>query len=126
MDLFERLTELSSQAGDWEATRKLAQRWLAVSPLQPAPHRIAAKAAEELQDLGLAIGSYRVMLLLEPIDIADLHLRLATALQRNGDLANAKRHALLALEEAPRFRAAHRRLLEIIQASSIEAEEKKP
>ncbi|MBI5760096.1 MAG: hypothetical protein HZA46_16385 [Planctomycetales bacterium] len=98
-------------------TRKHALRWLAVSPLQPAPHRIAAEAGRELKDERLEIDSYRALLLLNPIDPAEIHLRLATALQHAGDLDAAKRHALLALEEAPRFRAAHRRLLEIIQAS---------
>lgn len=117
VDLFARLTELASQAEDWETTRQLAQRWLAVSPLLPAPHRIAAEAAEKLRDDPLAINSYRALLLLNPVDVADLHLKLATVLQRSRDLPSAKRHALLALEEAPRFRAAHQRLLEIIQAS---------
>lgn len=55
--------------------------------------------------------------MLDPIDVADLHLKLATALQRTGDLLAAKRQVLLALEEAPRFRAAHQKLLEIIKAS---------
>ncbi len=79
VDLFARLAELSSQAGDWEATRQFAQRRLAVSPLQPAPHRIAAEAAEKLNDGPLAIDSYRALLLLNPVDVADLHLKLATA-----------------------------------------------
>jgi tetratricopeptide (TPR) repeat protein len=121
VDLFARLTELASQAGDWQETRKHALRWLAVSPLQPAPHRIAAEVGEKLKDQRLEIDSYRALLLLNPIDPAEIHLRLATALQRSGDLVTAKRHALLALEEAPRFRAAHRRLLEIIQASESPA-----
>ncbi len=117
VDLFARLAEMTSKADEWEATRQFAQRWLAVSPLQPAPHRIAAEAAEKLHDDRLAIGSYRALLLLNPIDVADLHLKLATALQRTGDLLAAKRQVLLALEEAPRFREAHQRLLEIIKAS---------
>ena len=120
VDLFARLAELSSQADEWEATRQFAHRWLAVSPLQPAPHRIAAEAADKLHDDHLAVESYRALLSLNPIDVADLHLKLATALQRTGDLAAAKRQVLLALEEAPRFRAAHRRLLEIMQASQAE------
>jgi hypothetical protein len=41
---------------------------------------------------------------------------LAIALQEAGDLPAAKRHALLALDETPRFRAAHARLLEIVRA----------
>ncbi len=117
VDLFARLAELTSQADEWEATRQFVQRWLAVSPLQPFPHRIAAEAAEKLHDDSFAIDSYRALLLLNPVDVADLHLKLATALQRSDDLPSAKRHALLALEGAPRFRAAHKRLLEILQAS---------
>ncbi len=122
VDLFARLAELTSQAEDWELTRKYSQRWLAVSPLQPAPHRIAAEVAEKLHDDPLAISSYRALLLLNPIDVADLHLKLATAFQHSGDLPAAKRHVLLALEEAPRYRAAHQRLLEIIQAMEMAAE----
>ncbi len=122
VDLFARLTELTSQAGDWELTRKHALRWLAVSPLQPAPHRVAAAAGEKLHDRRLAIDSYRALLLLNPIDPAEIHLRLATVLQQAGDLVAAKRHALLALDEAPRFRAAHRRLLEIIRAQDRSSE----
>ena len=116
VDLFSRLAELTSQAGEWEQARGHVQRWLAISPLQPAPHRIAAEAGEKLHDDRLAIDSYQALLLLNPIDVADLHLKLATAFQRSGNLPTAKRHALLALEEAPRFRAAHQRLLEIIRA----------
>ena len=117
VDLFARLCELTSQADDWDATRNFVQRWLAISPLQPAPHRVAAAAAEKLQDHKLAINSYQALLLLNPVDVADLHLKLATTLQQVGDLSSAKRHVLLALEEAPRFRAAHRRLLEIIKVN---------
>jgi tetratricopeptide (TPR) repeat protein len=46
VDLYERLTELTSQGGDWKSTKKYAQRWLAVNPLQPLPNRRAAEAAE--------------------------------------------------------------------------------
>jgi tetratricopeptide (TPR) repeat protein len=114
VESFARLTELTSQAGDWDLTRNYALRWLAVNPLTPEPHRRAAEAAEHLDDLSLAIASHKALLAMDPIDPAEIHLRLATVLQRSGDLAAAKRHALLALEETPRFRAAQRRLLEIV------------
>jgi hypothetical protein len=83
--------------------------------LTPAPHRAAAAAAEALGDEELAIGSYRALLLLEPFDPAEIHLKLATALEKRGELAAAKRHALLALDETPRFRAAYARLLAIVE-----------
>jgi tetratricopeptide (TPR) repeat protein len=115
VEMFGRLTELATKAEDWSAVKKHALRWLGVNPLAPAPHRAVAAAAEALHDDGLAIDSFRALLLLEPFDPADIHLKLATALERNGDLSAAKRHALLALAETPRFRAAHERLLAIMR-----------
>ena len=111
---FARLAELACADGDWEASRRVAGQWLAVNPLQAGPHRAAAAAAENLGERPLAIESYQALLLLDPIDPAQLHLQLATVLQQAGDLPAAKRHAMLALEETPRFRAAHQRLLEIV------------
>ena len=126
VDVFSRLAELTADSGDWELTKKLALRWLAVSPLQPAPHRQSAAAGEKLQDDRLAIASYEALLLLEPIDAAGLHLKLATAFERTHDLAAARKHALLALEETPRFRDAHKRLLEIIRKIEPRIDSVKP
>ncbi|MEX2173501.1 MAG: tetratricopeptide repeat protein [Pirellulaceae bacterium] len=109
-----RLADLAIEQEDWKLAGQTADRWLAVNPLRPGPHRTAAAAAEHLRDDATAVASYRALLRLDPIDPAGLHLQLATALQRAGDLPAAKRHALLALEETPRYRAAHRRLLEIV------------
>ena len=116
VEMFARLTELTLAGSDWEATRKYSLRWLAANPLVPEPHRRAAVAAEALKDDALAVECYRGILLLEPFDPAQAHLQLATALERVGDLPEARRHALLALEETPRFRAAQRKLLEIVEA----------
>jgi tetratricopeptide (TPR) repeat protein len=102
------------KAEDWEATRKQALRWIGVNPLAPAPHRAIAAAAEALGDDALAVDSYRALLLLDPFDPAELHLKLATTLERKGELPAAKKHALLALEQTPRYRAAHERLLAIV------------
>jgi hypothetical protein len=52
------------------------------------------------------------MLRLNPADPAEIHFRLARLLHASGS-PEARRHVLLALEEAPRFRAAHELLLEI-------------
>jgi len=120
VDTFSRLTELTAQAGDWNLTRKYALRSLAVNPLVPDPHRRAAEAAEHLDDPQLAVDSYRALLLLDPFDPAEAQFQLARALKRSGDLANAKKHALLALEETPRYRAAQKLLLEIVDDASQE------
>ena len=116
LEMLSRLAELTAAAGEWEKSRDYARRWLAVNPLIPPPHRTAASAAEALHDDPLAIASYRALLLLSPFDAAQVHLDLAAALARTGDLPAARRHALLALEETPRFRAAQRKLIEIVEA----------
>ena len=111
---YQRLLELATEREDWEEVRKNGERLLAVNPLLPAPHRSLVKAAEQLNDDQLAISSLNALLRMDPIDPADMHYRLGSALRRKGDLPAAKRQILMALEEAPRFRAAHRQLLEIL------------
>ena len=49
-----------------------------------------------------------------PIDAAEIHYRLARQLWQNGDRQMARREVLKALEEAPRFRDAHRLLLTVV------------
>lgn len=108
-----RLGELSAAAGEWKDAEKYALRAIAVNPLLPAVHRQAARAAEQLSDHALAADSYRALLMLEPFDMAELHFQLATALQKQKKLPEAKYHVLLALEETPRYRAAQKLLLEL-------------
>ena len=57
----------------------------------------------------------RTLLAMQPDDPAEVSYRLALLLYRRGDRDEAKRHVLAALEEAPRCRAAHRLLLEIVR-----------
>jgi tetratricopeptide (TPR) repeat protein len=114
VDAFARLAALAAQEQDWKTMGDMASRWLAVNPLQPAVHRLAGDAAEKLGNARLAAASYESLLALDPIDPAGLHLRLATVLEREGDLGDARRHAILALEETPRFAAAHARLRSIV------------
>ena len=111
-DAFLRLMELSRNARDWPAVAENAERFLAVNPLLPQPYRYLARASVELGRTNAAIQSYQKLLLLDPPDPAEVHLALARLLRQAGD-PGAKRHVLQALEEAPRFREAHRLLLEI-------------
>ena len=76
------------------------------------PYRHLAEAAEVLKQADAAISAWQTVLKLDPRDPAEAHYRLARLLYSKGD-PSAKRHLLMALEEAPRFREAHRMLLEI-------------
>ncbi|MCB9923741.1 MAG: tetratricopeptide repeat protein [Planctomycetaceae bacterium] len=113
---FQRLVELATAGQDWEQVRKYGTSLVAVNPMLPAPHRSLAQAAEQLHDDRLAMVALNALLQMDPIDPADMHYRLGCALRRTGDLPAAKRHILMALEEAPRYGAAHRQLLEILAA----------
>ncbi len=129
---YQRLVDLATEREDWAEVRKNGQRLIAVNPLLPAPHRSLVQAAEHLQDDQLATSSLTALLQMDPVDPADMHYRLGGALRRTGDLPAAKRQTLIALEEAPRFRAAHRQLLEILaemddnEASPAATTEAKP
>lgn len=112
VETFSRLMELDANAGDWPAAKTNAWRMLAVNPLVPQPHRYLAQASEMLGEAETAIRAWKTLLMLEPPDPAEAHFRLARLLHQSGDLA-AKRELLKALEEAPRFREAHRLLLDM-------------
>jgi tetratricopeptide (TPR) repeat protein len=107
-----RLIELDMAAKDDKSALKHATELLEVNPLSPIPYRARAEAAERLGHEKEAVSSYQTELQLDPPDRPDIHYHLARLLQKE-DAAIAKRHILLALEEAPRFRAAHELLLQL-------------
>ena len=110
-EAFIRLIELGGEARDWEAVQRNADRALAVNPLLPRPHRQLALAAEAKNQAEPAIESWLTLLELEPEDPAEAHFHLARLL-REYRKPEAKRQLLMALEAAPRFREAHRLLLD--------------
>ncbi len=112
VDAYSRLLELDAAAQDWPAVAKDAERYLAVNPLVAQPYRSLAQASESLGERDTAILACKTLLLLDPPDPAGAHFQLARLLHQAGDPA-AKRHLLQALEEAPRFRAGHRLLLQM-------------
>src|SRR5262249_26090539 len=109
-----RLMELDQEAGDWSGLAKDARRLLAVNPLIPAPHRQLARAAEHLGQSDEAITAYRAGAMLDESAPAEVHYRLATLLNQKGHHDQARREVLKSLEEAPRFRDAHRLLLDLV------------
>jgi tetratricopeptide (TPR) repeat protein len=115
---YQRLMEIASEAGDWDAVLVNARRMLAVNPLVPAPHRFLAQAAEKLGKSDEAIRAYQAQLLFDTIDTAETHFRLAQLLRDAAQPTGARRHVLMALEEAPRFLEAHKLLLELTENDS--------
>jgi tetratricopeptide (TPR) repeat protein len=114
VDVYSRLMELYEEKDDWEGVARNADRLLAVNPLLRGPHRLMARAAEELEMPDRAIRAYRALVRMDPIDPAETHYRLARLLAQRGDRTAARRQVLMALDQAPRFRDAHRLLLELV------------
>jgi tetratricopeptide (TPR) repeat protein len=115
--VYTRLLELDLEVRDWPALARNAERLLAVNPLSASAYlglgrALEERAASESKAGEGAAAAYGTVLRLEPADPADIHLRLARLLRRRDPRA-ARRHVLDALSEAPRFRAAHRLLLEL-------------
>jgi tetratricopeptide (TPR) repeat protein len=113
-----RLAELAVEKEDWKGVYRNATEMLAINPLIASPHRHLAKAAEALGERKTAIDANLALLVLQPLDRAEIHFRLAGLLRDEEQRAEAKRHVLQALEQAPRYLAAHRLLLELTRKTA--------
>ncbi len=122
LEAYRRLIEMAQARQDWEAVRLNANRFLAVNPLLRHPHQSLAQSAEKLESVDDSIRSYRALLNFETTDFAETHYRLAVQLKKKKDFVAARRQVLLALEEAPRYRAAHQLYLEIVRLMESESD----
>lgn len=113
LEAYARLMELKTESEDWEAVRENANRYLSVQPMLPFGHEKLASAAEQLDKPDDLAKSLSALLEMDPVDPAEAHYRISLAHEKNGALEKAKRHVLMALEYAPRYRDAQRQLLKI-------------
>ena len=111
-DAASELLALLIQQEQWRAAVKTGRYLMAVDPMQPAQLRQLVLAANKTDDRLLAQQCLHGLLELDPANAAGTHFRLAQ-LVRETDAEQARRHVLLALEQAPRYRDAHRLLLEL-------------
>jgi len=117
-----RLMEIATENENWKEVVKNSERYMAVYPMLTKLHWQLGSAYEELGRDEKAIGAYRRLLTLDYADPAALNYRLGRLLE-DKDPATAKRHVLVALAEAPRFRQAHKLLLRIIEENNSERHE---
>jgi tetratricopeptide (TPR) repeat protein len=117
---YSRLLEIATEKEDWQQVIKYAEKSMAVYPMLAQLYWQLGRANEELGRDEQAIESYNRLLLLDPADPAEVNYRLGRLLLAK-DPAAAKRHVLMALAEAPRFREGHRILLKIINEAHGQA-----
>lgn len=97
---------------NWLQAMLVAKSVMAIDPLQSKAIRHTLTTALALKDTATAVQMLQALLELEPADAARTHFQLAQILTSDAPPA-AKRHVLLALEQAPRYREAHKLLLTI-------------
>ncbi len=109
---YQRLMEIDREQENWASLAQAAEWQLAINPLLDAPHRALAYAGLALEKEDAARSAFENVLLLDPVDPAEIHFQLGR-LNLTHDPPAARRHILEALEESPRFREAHKLLLQI-------------
>ena len=106
------LLTLQLNAGQWPKALETGRLITTIDPLQSQALRGYLHAALEQHDNDLALSLLRGLLELEPSDAPSFHFQIAELLQTD-DPENAKYHVLFALEQAPRYQAAHALLLQL-------------
>ena len=117
VEAFRDLLDDATGRGDRASAVQAADAILSIDPNLPRPYRVLADAAIADHRPDEAIASLQSLLVLGPRDPAGLHLQVAELCDRVGRTAEARRHTLLALEAAPRYRAAYDLLRRIPPAS---------
>lgn len=115
LDAALRLQELSESLAQPDRVLEQGKLVAAIDPFQVSAAQRTATAAESLQQIDVAREALLRLRQLLPDDAARINFRLAKLL-RQSDAEAARRHVLLALEQAPRYRDAHRLLLDMQEA----------
>ena len=114
-----RLQELCEQQKQQDRVVELGRTIFAIDPFQPAALIRTAAAAEALGQTEVAVSQLSSLLQLQKDDAARLHFRIATLLKSTSP-ETARRHVLLSLAQAPRYREAHKLLLALVAEKPAE------
>jgi cellulose synthase operon protein C len=114
IDSARKLMTLGRQANQPARARAGAERVLLLDPFDGAAHAEVGRAALAAGDIPAAIAALERGLALRPADVVTQHTDLAEAYLRAGRPEDARKHAILALEQAPRFERAQEILLQVV------------
>lgn len=111
------LAALIASQGDRARIGEVNERIVAIDPFDAQAQAVLGRLALERGDAQTAVRSFRVVVATQPPDRAAAYADLAEAYVLAGQLADAKRQALAALEIAPSFERAQELLLRIVDDS---------
>ena len=112
-DACRRLVELGQKNQAWGQVHQYAKQMLAINPLSRSAQQAFVEASLARNEFHDVIDGRIALLEMDPADPAAAHFELAQAMVEVERFDEARRHVLMALEEAPRYRAAHRLLLDL-------------
>ena len=109
-----KLAVLVAPGGDVARAAAAWERGVALDPFDGTAQSNLGRLALQRHDAEAAVRAFRVVLATEPPDRAAAHLDLAEAYLLNGQMPDAKRQTLHALEIAPSFEKAQELLLRLV------------
>jgi cellulose synthase operon protein C len=116
VDAARRLAALLRQTGvkDPATLRPVYERIVAVDPYDIDAHTSLGRLAEQRNDFDVASREFRTVVALKPVDRASAITDLAESYLKAGNIAEAKRQTLAALEIAPAYERAQDLLLKLV------------
>ena len=111
-----RLAALAEEAADGRYMRLAYGRIIGIDPFDAGPHGALGRLALERRDYDEATREFRVALAAGPVDAVVAHCDLAESYLLNGQLDEAKRAAVAALEIAPSYERAQELLLRAVES----------
>ncbi len=112
------LASLVAPLGDPARTAAAYARVVEVDPFDADAQAALGRAAIQLRDASTAIRAFKVALAIGPVDRATAHYNLAEAYVLVGQIGDAKKQTLAALEIAPSFERAQDLLLKLVDGAN--------
>jgi Tfp pilus assembly protein PilF len=112
------LANSAVEAGDIEKANYYLDRALQIDPYRIDVHRLKAQYAGLIDDPQLAVTEHEVLVKLDINDPVEAQTNLAEAYLNNGQVDEAKRNILTALEIAPSYLRAQQILLQSVDGTN--------
>jgi len=109
------LAALAEEAEDEDLKTLAYDRVVGIDPFDPVPHVALGRMALARGDSRTATREFQVALAAGPVDRVSAHCDLAESHLMSGELEEAKRAALAALEMAPTYERAQELLLRVVE-----------